>query len=236
MATIMDLKGTSESSFLIGLNGAKLIWDGISLKLKEKTGTTYLDFQARYLTGERVYTEEMLVKGNIIELNSDASGLGFDYKMIFARPSTGMSADVTYTFPNAPTNGYFLTTDASGNLSWAAISSPTTTDKVTVDETSISLVGVGPQSMFTLPANAIVLKVEITVDSAFDNNANIVVSKNAGTLMGIGQSDLSDAGPTKFVVEPNDAASVSSESITYSLNNAPTTGSGKIRVHYVIPA
>lgn len=237
MATIMDLKGTSESSFLIGLNGVKLVWDGISLKLKDKTETAFLDLQARYITSVRTITDELKVNGNIIELNDDATGSGPDQKMTFARPLTGMSAGVTYTFPAAPTNGYFLTTDSSGNLSWAAISSPSTTDKVTVDETSFDYsAGVGPQSMFTLPANAKVLKVEIIVSSAFDNNATVSVSKNAGLLMSISQSDLSDAGPTKFSVDPIDAASGSAESITYSLNNAPTTGSGIIRVQYVIPA
>ena len=237
MATIMDLKGTSESSFLIGLNGAKLIWDGISLQLKDKTSSTFLDFQARYVTSTRSITDELKVTGDILELNSDAAGSGTDWSMNLARPSTGMVAAVTYTLPAAPVNGYFLTTDGSGNLSWAAISSPTTTDKVTVDETSFDFsVGSGPQSMFTLPANALVLKVEIIVTTAFDNNAAIDVSKDATSIMGVGQSDLSDAGPTRFVAEPVDVASGTPQPITYSLTNSPTSGIGTIKVYYVIPA
>src|SRR5436305_2105488 len=34
---------------------------------------------------------------------------------------------ITYTFPSAATNGYVLTTDASGNLTWTNPATPTLT-------------------------------------------------------------------------------------------------------------
>ena len=108
MSAYMDLKGTSEASFNIGLSAS-------AVKLKNSSGVLHLRNKADSAF-INIKISELLSTANQLTLNEDATLSGASWKMIFARPVTGMSASVTYTFPAAPTNGYFLTTDGSGNI------------------------------------------------------------------------------------------------------------------------
>lgn len=240
MATYMSLRGTSEPSFLIGLNGAKLVYNGITFSLKNKTESAFLDLRVKDLTADAIFGASLSLSGDSITLNSDAAGSINDYQMILARPSTGQMANVTYTFPASPVNGYFLTTDASGNLSWSAISSPSVTEKITVHETSISFSSpMGPSNFFTLPANAEILKCEVILGSSFfDTAASVSITgvTTGNTYMFSSQSDLTDLN-VSYVAEPIFPSISSSEQIAVVfVPNGATTGSARIRVHYVIPA
>jgi hypothetical protein len=238
MAAYMDLKGTQNPSFMIGLNGSKLLSDGIRLSLKNKAETVFQDFEAKDIYANAAYLAQLNVTGNSFNLNSDATSAGFDWVMTFSRPTAGMSANVNYTFPAAPINGYFLTTDGAGNLSWATISTPSVTEKVSVDYAPLtSSTPTGPSTIFSLPANSIVLKVEVLVDSAFDGAPTVNISGSlSGILMGTAFSDLSE-NQTKFVVEPLALAQLSSQDITFNFNaGGATVGAARILVHHVIPA
>lgn len=238
MATILDLKATSESSFNIGIASDAIKLKNASgvLHLRNKADSSYIDLAVRDISVVAGYFDQLNVTGEFLTLNSDAAGSGSDWLMTLRRPTAGMSANVDYTFPATPTNGYFLTTDASGNMSWAAVSSPSVTEKVTVDSTSFNAASFsGPLAMFTLPAQAIIHRVEIIVDTAFDDVPSVQVTGfTLGSIMGSGQSDLTDA--SRFVAEPNFTALVGTEAISASFVGTPTVGAGRILVHYSIPA
>ena len=108
MSSYLDLKGTSQTSFNIGIaaTAVKLKSNASVLEIKNKADSAFLDIRALVLKAT----------GDSIILNDDATLAGADWKLTFARPAAGMTASVTYTFPAVPTNGYFLTTDASGNF------------------------------------------------------------------------------------------------------------------------
>lgn len=227
MSAYMDLKGTSESSFNIGLSSS-------AVKLKNSSGV--LDLRNKADSAFiNIKVSELLSVSNQLTLNEDATLSGASWKMILARPASGMTASVTYTFPATPVNGYFLTTDGSGNLSWAAISSPTTTDKVTVDSTSFIFSDFGSAlSMFTLPANAVVHDVQVIVDTAFDvGTVSVGISSSVAKYMSTSQNDLSSAD--RYQSSPNELPVGSTESIIGTFTGSPTVGAGRVLVFYSIP-
>lgn len=237
MAAYMDLKGTSELSFFVGLGSSsvqlKRSNDGGDsyLEILNKAGNAYLDLKAGDLYGGVAY-----LRGDSITLNSEGTGAPNDFLMSFARPSAGMTGDVTYTFPIAPIDGYFLTTDASGNLSWAEISSPSVTEKVTVDSTSFTFSSFGSTlSMFNLPANAVIHDVQVIVDSAFDSGTfEVGILGETDRYMAQSQNDLTE--DDRYVSSPNYLPSVSTEAIIGTFSGSPTQGSGRVLVFYSIPA
>lgn len=228
MSVYMDLKGTSESSFNIGLSSAaiKLKNNSSVLDIKNKADAAYLSIRCL----------QALITSNQLVLNDDAALAGDDWKMTIARPSTGMTGSVTYTLPAAPTNGYFLTTDGSGNLSWAAVSSPSVTEKVSVDSTPFVFGDFGADlTMFNLPANAVVHDVQVIVDTAFDaGTIQIGITGNVNKYMTSGQNDLSEA--SRFVSSPNNIPVGVVEAIKGTFTGTPTVGAGRVLVFYSIPA
>lgn len=239
MSTVMDLKGTSQSSFNLGLGSTlvKFKNNAGALEIKNKADNAYLDFRAKDIIGAVITGTDVKVNNNSITLNADAASTGADWKMLIARPASGMTADLTYILPATVTNGYFLTTDGSGNLSWAAVSSPSVSEKVTVDSTSFTFSSFAgsPVSMFTLPANAVVHRVEVIVDVAFDAGVvDVGISGTVNKYLDNTKADLTDA--SRFVSEPNSIPVVGTEAIIGTLTGSPTVGSGRLLVHYSIPA
>lgn len=228
MSAYMDLKGTSGSSFSLGLaaSDVKLKSSGGQFQVKRKDESLFLDIKVN----------ELQSVGNKISLNEDASLSGDSWKMLFARPLSGMTASVTYTFPAAPTDGYFLTTDASGNLSWAEISSPSVTEKVTVNSTSFTFSDFGsPLPMFTLPANAVVHDVQVIVDSGFNSGTiQVGVTGTTGKYMTGSQNDLTTSD--RYVSSPNNLPVGITEDIFGTFAGTPTSGAGRVLVFYSIPA
>lgn len=73
----------------------------------------------KFFGSHRYWTRETASKGSGVNL-VEATGIGSDY-ITLASPSS-LAGIVTYTFPSAPEEGYFLQTDADGNLSWTSVS------------------------------------------------------------------------------------------------------------------
>lgn len=228
MSTYMDIKGTSESSFNLGLasNAVKLKNNSGVLDIRNKADSAYLNVKAL----------GFLSTSDQLTLNEDATLSGASWKMNFARPTSGMTANITYTFPASVTNGYFLTTDGSGNLSWAAVSSPSVSEKVTCDSTSFAFGDFGADlTMFNLPANAVVHDVQVIVDTAFDvGTIEIGITGTTDKYMTDTQNDLLEA--TRYESSPNNIPVGSVEAIKGTFSGSPTVGAGRVLVFYSIPA
>lgn len=168
-------------------------------------------------------------------LNSDAAGSGADWKLTVARPATGMTADWTLTLPvGAGSPGQVLATDGSGNTTWVSTTSGATD---TTDSTSFAFGSSSTVSMFTLPANSVILSVTVVVDTAFNGtpSASIGISGAASKYMGAGDMNLTIAAG--WTVQPNLLPDASTEAleISYSAGGA-TVGAARVIVNYSIPS
>lgn len=226
MAVFMDLKGTSQSTFQLGKGGPKLKNSAGVFEARNAADSSYVDLVAAILKAA----------SDSIELNSDAAGSGADWKMTLARPASGMSAAVTYTLPAAPVNGYVLSTDGSGNLSWVAAAS--TANSSSADSTSFVFSDSSPISLFTLPANAIIDKIQIIIDTQFDDAATITVQgvTSSRTYALAVDSDLQGSARDVFEIHPGYQATVASDVLQATLTpGSSTAGAGRVVVYYVIP-
>jgi hypothetical protein len=93
--------------------------------------------------------------------------------------------------------------------------------------------------MFTLPPDAVVRRVAVVVDTAFDGTPSLSVGVTGTTskYMGSTQVDLTAAAGTVFEADPGLDADGSSEDLiaTYSAGGA-TAGAARILVEYGVPA
>ncbi len=230
MAVFMDLKGTSQSTFQIAKGGVKIKNSAGLLQVRNAADSGFADLVA----------EIVRASGDSIVLNNDATSSFSDWKMTLARPAAGMSADVTYTLPPAPTNGYILSTDGSGNLTWVAPSTPAASNIVLCDSTTVSHSAVSPVAMFTLPANAVVHRVQVIIDTPFNDVAatlEVGITGTTNKYMSTSMNDL--AGTAKDVYEsvPGEQPVVTTEAIIATmLPGSSSAGSVRVLVFYSLPA
>jgi hypothetical protein len=231
MAVFMDLKGTSNSSFQIQKGGPRFKNNAGVLEARNAADGAYVDFLALILRAA----------GNSIVINEDAALSGADWKMTISRPATGMTASLDFKLPpDYGTTGYLLQTDGAGNLTWVAGSTPpSVTQKITVDTTTLAFGDSSPVAMFTLPANAVVHKVKVIVDTAFDGTPTVAVgiSGNTGKYMATTDNDLTSGAGDRWESNPNQVPVGTTEAIiaTYVAGGA-SAGSARIEVDYSIPA
>lgn len=214
MSTWNKIIGTQTGKFILGLLGVTLKDNGGNLDVKNNADTAYADVKARAVT---VY-------------NNTA---GYGNKI---QTADTQAADYVYTLPLTDgTAGQVLQTDGTGNLDW--VSAGSTAQCWTADTTSFAFGSASTITAFTLPANAVVDKVSIIVDSAFDGTPTLSVGVNGGSASkyaGSGDSLLTLAD--RFDI-PNQSAPVGTTEaieIYYSAGGA-TTGSGRVIVTYAVP-
>jgi hypothetical protein len=125
----------------------------------------------------------------------DADGDGAHYARVKAAPT--MAADVTYTLPPAALDGFVLSTDASGSLSW-----------------------VDPQSSptFTADSTGSAATVPFTAQGDGAQTANLSEWKRGGTTTTLidenGRIGVGSANPSaKIAIESNSAATGSTDGI-----------------------
>lgn len=229
MAGIFEsLFGTMMSYFKIGGTSGVRLKNSSGNLLVRNTG----DSADAEVTASMVH-----ISGNSLELNSDAAGTAADWKLTVARPSSGMTADWTLTLPTtAGSANQVLQTDGSGNTVWATAAS--TAACTTRDTTSLAFGSSSPISMFTLPANAVIEKVTVIVDTAFNGTAptmSVGISGTTSKYVGSSDVDLKTAGC--YVVHNTQDANVSTEAliITYAPDSS-SAGAGRILVDYSVPA
>lgn len=227
---LSDLAGTALNFFQIGIGAAALRLKAVSGKIRARNPGDTADVP---LVGS-----VLAASGDDIQLNEDAAGSGADWLYTLRRPSSGMSGPVVLTLP--PDNGspsQVLSTDGSGVLSWITVAGGN--DKPVVDTTTLAFGASSPLAMFTLPANAVVRKVSVVIDTAFNGAPSLSVGITGQTskYLGSTQVDLTAAAGTVFEVDPGVAPSGSPENLiaTYAAGGA-TQGSARILVEYVIPS
>jgi len=226
MSLWSDLVGTTKSYLKIGLLG---------VRLKDSSGNLVVRNNADSADAQ-ITASKLNNSGDSLVINSDAASTGADWKQTIARPTSGMTADVTWTFPATPgTAGQAITTDGAGRLTTTTIQ---TAQNITVDTTTLAFNSSSPVTMFTLPANAVVHQVYAIVDTAFDGTPTMTVGKSGSTskYMGSTDNDLTATAKTVFVAHAGEAPIGSTEAliITYSAGSA-SVGSARVEVHYSVP-
>lgn len=227
MSQYLDLSGTTTSAIQIEKAG---------VKLKNNSGNLLVRNAADSADSE-ITTSKLNNSGNSIDLNSDAAGSGADWKYTLARPTSGMTADITLTFPdNDGTPGQVMSTDGSGNLSF--VSAGSTASSLKLDTTTIAFGSTSPVSMFTTGASDIIDSIDVIIDTPFDGNPSLSVGITGTTskYLSATQVDLTAAAKTTYTVHPGfDAQGAEALIATYSAGGA-TDGSARIIVKYATPA
>lgn len=226
MSVWSKITGTQVGKFVLGLTG---------VTLKNSSGNLLVRNNADSADAEATASKFNASGNTGLVINSNSAGSGADWKISVARPTSGMTADWTLTLPDTPGSpNQVLQTDGSGVTVWASTSAGS--NEIT-DTTSFAFGSASTVSMFTLPANAVVLSTMVIVDTAFDGTPSLSVgiTGNASKYVGSGDSLLSL--PDRFDVPNELAANGSSEAmeISYAAGGA-TVGAGRVLVSYVIPS
>jgi hypothetical protein len=227
MGLFSDLKGTTIGSFLLGLTG---------VRLKNDSGNLVVRNNADNANAE-VTTSKLNVSGDGIVINSDAAGSANDWVLNLNR-SASQTQNITLTLPpDDGTSGQVLQTDGDGVLSW--VSAGTTADLVHVNSTTLAF-GDSSPTLFSLPANAVVHKVRVIVDTPFDGSSpslSIGLTGNTSKYMATTQVDLKGAAEDVYETNPGKAPVGTTESLlaTY-VPDSSSAGSARIEVHYSNPA
>ena len=148
--------------------------------------------------------------------------------------------DVTYTL-NLPdddgTTSQVLSTDGSGNLSWATVA--TASNNVLSQTEAIAYNSSTPITIFTPPANSFIQKIIVDVDTAFNaTGVNLSVGVAGSTSRYLGTTDVDLATVAIFEVEPMYQEDASPEAIiiTFSPGSGGSTGAGYVTVIYSNPS
>jgi len=220
-----NLAGTLNFYLKIGLAG---------VRLKNSSGNLLIRNTGDSADAE-VTASKVNISGENFILNSDSAGAGSDWKITVARPTSGMTADVTLTLPvDDGTPSQVLSTDGSGNLSWASAGSTASSDKI--DTTSLAFGDSSPVTMFSTGASDVITKIQIVVDTVFDGTPtlSIGVSGTTSKYVSTNQNDLTTAAI--YEVSPGATAQGAEALIaTYSAGGA-TAGAARILVYYATPA
>lgn len=220
---VIDLKGTTNSSFQIEKIGPRINSNAGALEIKNNGNNSFVDLWGAILKAA----------SDSIEINADASGTGADWLYRIGRPAAGMTSNLTLTLPpNAGANNYALTTDGSGALTWAAQSSVTVMRVNSFDITSGTFWG-NSYTMFVLPPLAVIDKVEIIINSNFIMGSATVTGGTSGNtfMNSIAMIDI-PAGEA-YIEEANFQAIGSADTIYFNAGGGVTgTGVGRCIVHY----
>lgn len=226
MAWYTDLLGTTSTTFKIGVNHLiKAITGGFAVR------------NAADSADGKIQASQFDASGDTgLIINSDAAETGSDYKITINRPTSGMGASYTLTLPvNDGSPSQVLSTDGSGVLSWASAGS--TADKIGVDTTALAFGTASPLALFTTPANAIIEKIQVIIDTAFDGTPTLTVGITGTTskYMTATQNVLTNAAGTGYESNPRLPATAGESLIaTYSAGGA-TVGAARILIHYFVP-
>ena len=228
----LDMIGTVLGKIQLGIGGPFVKNESNDVASRNATDAAYAAIRASLF---KTY-------GDDFELNSGAAGSGADWKLTIRRPSTGMTHDLAVVFPSAdPAPGQALTVASLVGdvitLQWSTIAAGA--DKLVVDTTTLSSGSTSPLALFTKPANNLVEKVQIIIDTPFNGtpSVSIGVSGTASKYMGSTQVDLTAAAGTVFEVVPGLPATGGTEALiaTYSASGA-AAGSARILVTYCEPS
>lgn len=223
MPKFADILGTLASSIRIGLTGVRLKNVAGSLSIRNTADSADAEVTASKLNN----TGNDVVIGTTNTLTLSRNG--------------STSSPVKVVFPAAKgTDGQFFRQKAgtaSDTIEFELVTSGTSTDKVTTDTTTLAFGSTSPLTMFTLPANAVVEAVRVTVDTAFNGTPSLSIGITGTTSKYFASNQVDLTTVSQYETYPAIAANASAENLiaTYSAGGA-TAGSARIEVDYVIPA
>jgi len=225
MAIFINVKGTTQATFQIQKGGANLINSSGAIHVKNAANDAFADLNALALiSGDASQAGSVKVFG-------DANYMSMVY-------AASQSADTTYTWVK-PDAGKYLKTDGSGNLSWDTPPSAPT-DIVHVASKAFVFGTSSPFNHKEIPIGAIVTRVQVIIDTAFDDAAATLKVGKAGATdkyMATTENDLAGlAGSIYEAQYGNAAVSGSAEQIICTLSpGSAEAGAGRVLVYYVIP-
>lgn len=230
MSKISDLLGTFSSYFRIGKTGPRLKDNSGKLEVRDSEDTAYAE----------VVTSKANVTGNDIVINSDAAGSGNDFSVTISKNS-GATANLQIVAPPAKgTDGYVLAQKAgtgAGVLELELVSAGSTSQCVASDTTSVAFGASSPVTCFTLPANAVVEKVHVVVDTAFNGTApslSVGISGSTSKYMPATALDLKTAGLYEWHPALTADGTTNAIIATYSADSS-SAGAARVIVYYSIP-
>lgn len=227
MGLFSDLWGTVKTTFQIGIGGVKIKNNSANLEVMAADGTTPAGITA----------SKVSITGEILEINSDAAGSEADWKYTIQRPVTGMSGAVVLTLPpNDGSASQVLQTDGSGVLTWETAA--VTAYNVKCDVTAFAYNTGSPITMLTLPADSIVHKVEVIIDTPFDGTApalSVGIGGSTSKYMGTTDVNLKGTAKDRYEVHPAEAASADAMIISLTPSTA-SAGAGRVNVYHSVPS
>lgn len=138
----------------------------------------------KFVGSHRYWKKETASSGSGVNL-VEATG-GSDFITLAAPASVGTA--VTYTFPAAPTDGYFLKTNSTGTLSWEQVVSDF---YIAADSGSPDLVSTGSTITFVGGSNVNTEVTDNTITVNLDNNISVSgLSTFSGLIDGNGGLDI----------------------------------------------
>ena len=230
MGRYIDLLGTTADLLRVGIGATAVGIKQVAGKLRVRNKADSADAP--------VVGSVIASSGDFLEINEDAAGVGADFKLTLARAAAGMTANRTITFPaEAPTAGFGLVTDGAGNLSYQVLAAGN--DKAVIDTTTLAFGSAATTALFTAPAGAVIIGVEVIVDTVFNGTPSLSVGVGAtvSKYLGATQVDLTQPATTIFDVQPGLPAAGVAEALiaTYAAGGA-TGGSARILVTFAIPS
>lgn len=232
MSRFADLIGTLFSKFQLGIGGPVLKNNSGAIEVRNPADNAYAELRALLMS----------IYGNDVVLNAGAAGAGDDWKLTISRPSTGMTEDIQVIWPpGTPSPGQVLAVEsfAGGVLALEYAAAGSTASSMKVDTTTLAFGDSSPLAMFNLPADNVVLKQQVIIDTPFNGapSLSIGISGTPSKYMGSTQVDLTSAAGTVFEVAPGLDADASPESLvaTYAAGGA-TAGSARLLTYYGEPA
>jgi hypothetical protein len=227
----IDAIGTTLSSYVIGLGTA-------GLRLKNVAGGLVARNKAD--TADMPITASLLnASGEAVRLNSDAAGTGSDRTYDIVRP-TVQAANLSLLLPDKGTDNFVLRQKAgtAAGVLELELAAPSATSYIP-DTTALVFGSTSPVTMFTLPANAQIIAIDATIDTAFNGtpSASIGITGTLSKYLASNQIDLTESAGSTFNVTPGVTPSGTAENliITYSAGGA-TAGSARFLVTYTVPA
>jgi hypothetical protein len=208
------LAGTQVGRFALGLLGVVLKNNSGHLQVRNPGDSAFADAQVKDIT-----------------VSNNSTGFG-----VTVTTSGSQAANYSLTLPvNDGSPGEVLATDGTGILSW--VSAASTDACLKFDSTSFAFGSGTEVTMFTLPANAVVDKVSVIVDTAFNGAPSLSVGVdggNASKYVGSGDVLLTAVGRYDvYNTHPGNASPEDLE-IAYTAGGA-TVGAGRVLVSYATP-
>ncbi len=226
----VDAIGTTLSSYIIGLGTAGLRLKNVAggLVARNKADTADMPITASTLNAS----------GEFFRLNSDAAGTGSDRIYDVVRPST-QAANLQLLLPDKGTDNFVLRQKAGTPAGVLELElAPAISGSYIPDTTTLDFGSTSPVAMFTLPANAKVLAIDVTIDTPFDGtpSASVGITGNLSKYLASNKIDLAEPAGATFNITPGIVPSTTAENliITYSANGA-TVGSAFFLVTYTVP-